>query len=121
PVVLDLRLAAAVLPDVGRLHEDVPGADRDDRLVEVRPRQRPALRQLHGALRLRADGRARGEQVAEAERARARRASLSWTSRLSCANTRRRPTASASWRPTRAPSGLRTSASASWRRRPGRG
>ena len=76
PVVLDLRLAAAVLPDVRRLHEDVQGADRDDGLVEVRTRQRPALRQLHGALRLRADGRARREQVAEAERARARRASL---------------------------------------------
>ena len=76
PVVLDLRLAAAVLPHVRRLHEDVQGADRDDGLVEVRTRQRPALRQLHGALRLRADGRARREQVAEAERARARRASL---------------------------------------------
>ena len=77
PVVLDLRLAAAVLPDGGRLHADVQGTDRHDRLVEVRPRQRPALRQLHGALRLRADRRARRKPLAEAERARTRRPSLS--------------------------------------------
>ena len=38
PELLDLRLAAAVLPDERRLREDVQGADRGDRLVEVRPR-----------------------------------------------------------------------------------
>src|SRR6266542_3717890 len=53
--LLDLRLAEALLPDVGRLREDLQGAGRGDRLVQVRPRQRPALRQLHGALRLRAE------------------------------------------------------------------
>ena len=77
PVVLGLRLAAAVLPDGGRLHADVQGTDRHDGLVEVRPRQRPALRQLHGALRLRADRGARRKPLAEAERARTRRPSLS--------------------------------------------
>ena len=60
PELLALRLAAALLPDGRRLHGDVQGADRDHGLVEVRPRQRPALRQLHGPLRLRADRRARG-------------------------------------------------------------
>ena len=70
--LLDLRLAAALLPDVGRLHGDVQGADGDDRLVEVRPRQRPALRQLHGPLRLRADGRARLDELAAAVAARVR-------------------------------------------------
>ena len=54
PELLAARLAAAVLPDVRRLREDLQGAHRADRLVEVRPRQGPALRQLHGALRLRA-------------------------------------------------------------------
>ena len=56
PQLLALRLAAAVLPDGGRVHGDLPRADRDDGLVEVRARERSALRQLHGALRLRADG-----------------------------------------------------------------
>src|SRR6266542_2579252 len=37
------------------LNEDLQRAGRGDRLVQVRPRQRPALRQLHGALRLRAE------------------------------------------------------------------
>ena len=38
---------------------DLQGADRDDRLEQVRARPRPALRQLHGPLRLRADRGAR--------------------------------------------------------------
>lgn len=46
-----------LLPDERRLRPDVPGADREDRLGQVRPRQGPALRQLHGALRLRAHRR----------------------------------------------------------------
>lgn len=46
-----------LLPDERRLRPDVPGADRGDRLGQVRPRQGPALRQLHGALRLRAHRR----------------------------------------------------------------
>lgn len=46
-----------LLPDGGRLCADVPGADREDRLGQVRPRQGRPLRQLHGALRLRADRR----------------------------------------------------------------
>ncbi len=52
------RLAAPLLPDERRLRPDVPGADRGHRLGQVRPRQGPALRQLHGALRLRAHRRA---------------------------------------------------------------
>ena len=39
PELLAVRLAAALLPDGGRLREDLQGAARDDRLVEVRPRQ----------------------------------------------------------------------------------
>src|SRR6185312_2192871 len=54
PVLLAARLAAAVLPDVGRIRADVQGADRDHRLGCLRPRQGPAMRELHGALRLRA-------------------------------------------------------------------
>ena len=76
PELLALRLAAALLPDGGRLHRDVQGADRDDRLVEVRPRQRPALRQLHGALRLRADGRAGDHALGPADPALGRLAEL---------------------------------------------
>ncbi len=71
PELLDLRLAAALLPHGRRLHRDLPRADRDDRLVAVRPGQRRPLRQLHGPLRLRADSRpplaqlgARGVSVA---------------------------------------------------------
>ena len=43
----------------------VQGADRDDRVGEVRPGQGPALRQLHGPLRLRALGRHRHDVVPE--------------------------------------------------------
>ncbi len=52
-----LRLAAPLLPDERRVRPDVPGADRGHRLGQVRSRQGPALRQLHGALRLRAHRR----------------------------------------------------------------
>ncbi len=76
PVVLDLRLAAALLPDVGRLRDDVQGAARDHRLVEVRARQRSALRQLHGPLRLRADRRAGLDGLAARVAARLRIARL---------------------------------------------
>jgi len=48
----------AVLPDVGRVRQDVRRADRDHRLGRLRARQGPPVRQLHGALRLRAVGRA---------------------------------------------------------------
>ncbi|CAG7653003.1 hypothetical protein SBRY_60025 [Actinacidiphila bryophytorum] len=57
PQLLALRLAAPLLPDGGRLRADVPRADREDRLGQVRPRQGRPLRQLHGALRLRAHRR----------------------------------------------------------------
>src|SRR5262249_61922186 len=73
PELLDLRLAAPVLPDERRVHGDVPGADRDDGLGGLRPRPRPAVRELHGALRLRADGRARDQHLAEGVAARVRR------------------------------------------------
>jgi hopanoid biosynthesis associated radical SAM protein HpnH len=52
------RLAAAVLPDGRRLRQDLQGADRYHRLGEVRARPGPAVRELHGALRLRAVRRA---------------------------------------------------------------
>ena len=41
-----------VLPHVRRLRRVVSRAARDDRVGEVRPRTRRALRELHGALRL---------------------------------------------------------------------
>ena len=62
PVLLAVRLAAALLPDGRRLRQDLQGAARDDRLEKLRPGQGPALRQLHGALRLRADRRDRHHQ-----------------------------------------------------------
>ena len=55
---------------------DLQGADRDDRLVEVRARQRPTLRQLHGALRVRADRRPRLHEVGPAGLAVGRRRAL---------------------------------------------
>ena len=57
PSLLAVRLAASLLPDVRRVRDDLQGADRDHRLVEVRARQRPSVCQLHGTLRLRADAR----------------------------------------------------------------
>ena len=65
PQLLPLRLAAPLLPHERRVRPDVPGAHRGDRLGQVRPRQGPALRQLHGALRLRADRRPRHHGLAE--------------------------------------------------------
>ncbi len=65
PQLLALRLAAPLLSDERRLRVHVPGAHRGDRLGEVRPRQGPAVRQLHGALRLRADRRAGHHGVAQ--------------------------------------------------------
>ena len=44
--------------------QDLQGADRDDGLGRLRPRQGPALRELHGALRVRAVGGARHHGVA---------------------------------------------------------
>ena len=65
--------------------EDLQGADRDHRLGEVRPRQGPALRQLHGALRLRAVGRAGHDGLAQGDDpGRARHLTLSLTSSLRC-------------------------------------
>ncbi len=60
-----LRLAAPLLPDERRVRADVPRTHREDRLGQVRPRQGPALRQLHGALRLRADRRPRHHGLPE--------------------------------------------------------
>ena len=54
PVLLAARLAEALLPDVRRVREDLQGTDRDHGLGLLRPGQGPAVRQLHGALRLRA-------------------------------------------------------------------
>jgi len=56
PFLLTARLAEAVLPDGRRVRENVQGADRDHRLGLLRPGQGPALRELHGALRVRAVG-----------------------------------------------------------------
>ena len=74
PELLDLRLAAALLPDGGRVHRDLQGADRDDRLGPVRARQGRPLCQLHGPLRLRADGGAALDELAARVAARRRRA-----------------------------------------------
>ena len=54
PVLFAARLAEALLPDVRRLRQDVQGAARDHGLGLLRPGQGPALRELHGALRIRA-------------------------------------------------------------------
>ena len=66
-----LGLAAAVLPARRRLRQDLQGAHRDHRLGRVRPRQGPALRQLHGALRLRADRGGRDDGLAAGDDPRA--------------------------------------------------
>lgn len=65
-----------LLPDERRLCADVPGVDRGDRLGQVRPRQGPALRQLHGALRLRAHRGPRHHGVPEGVPARPARDGL---------------------------------------------
>ena len=77
PVVLAAGLAAAVLPARRRVRADVPGAHRDHRLGRVRPGQGPAVRQLHGALRVRADGGAGHDGLAARDDPRRRRAQLS--------------------------------------------
>ncbi len=59
PQLLPVRLAAPLLPDERRVRADLPGTHRGHRLGQVRPRQGPALRQLHGSLRLRAHRRPR--------------------------------------------------------------
>ena len=57
-------LERPVLPDHRRALQDVRRPDDEDAVGELRPRQRPALRALHGALRLRAVGRAGGQREA---------------------------------------------------------
>src|SRR5215472_8241944 len=64
PLLFAARLAAALLPDVRRLHQDLRRADRDDGLGGLRAGQGPALRELHGALRVRAVGGARDHGIA---------------------------------------------------------
>src|SRR5689334_22270165 len=64
PLLFASWLAAALLPDVRRLHQDLRRADRDDGLGGLRTGQGPALRELHGALRLRAVGGARDHGIA---------------------------------------------------------
>ena len=55
--VQHVRLAAALLPAVGRrLCADLQVPHRGHRVGKVRRRQEPALRQLHGALRIRGHG-----------------------------------------------------------------
>ena len=73
PELLAVRLAASLLPHVRRLRGDLRGADRDDRLEQLRARTRPALRELHGALRLRADCRAADDALAAPVTPRSRR------------------------------------------------
>ena len=50
-----LRLAEALLPARRRLRQDLQGADGDHRLGRLRHRPLREVRELHGALRLRAD------------------------------------------------------------------
>ena len=62
-----LRLAEAVLSARRRLRQNLQGIDGDDRLGHLRHRQVREVRQLHGALRLRADrGAGRDQQSARA-------------------------------------------------------
>ncbi len=70
PVVFAQGLAASLLPDGRQLYQDLPRADRGHRLGQVRSRQGPALRELHGALRIRAVGRAGHDGLAEGVAAR---------------------------------------------------
>ena len=70
PLVLAVRLAAALLPDGRWLRQHLQGAARDHRLGQVRPWTRRAVRQLHGALRVRAHRRAGVDQVGQAVAAR---------------------------------------------------
>jgi len=63
-------LAAPLLPDGRRLRRHLEGTDRGDRLGQVRPRQGPALRQLHGPLRLRAHRGPRHDGLPQGEPAR---------------------------------------------------
>ena len=64
PLLLAARLAEALLPDDRRVREDVQGAGRDHRLGLLRAGQGPPVRQLHGALRLRALGGAGHDELA---------------------------------------------------------
>lgn len=87
PVLFGVRLAAALLPHGRRVRPDLPGAGRGDRLGRLRPGTRPALRQLHGALRLRADGGLRHPRLAARVPARAARhigAGRSWMRKTGC-------------------------------------
>src|SRR3546814_5439137 len=54
-----VRLAAALLPAERGLRAEFQGADGRDGLGQLRHRQLREVRQLHGALRLRGDGRRR--------------------------------------------------------------
>ena len=63
-----LRLAEALLSARRRLRQDLQGADGDHRLGYLRHRQVREVRQLHGALRLRADrGERRADQSAQGD------------------------------------------------------
>src|SRR5581483_8669043 len=73
PVVLVARLAEALLPARRRVRRDVAGIPRHDGVREVRTRQEPALRELYGALRIRAERGARDDGFAEGVAARRRR------------------------------------------------
>ena len=68
PVVLGAGLAAAVLPDERRYVRSYRGPAGDHRVVAVRSRQGPTLRELHGPLRLRAHRGDRHHEVARASR-----------------------------------------------------
>ena len=70
--LLAVRMATAVLPDGRRLREHLPGAAGDHGLGRLRPRTRPALRELHGPLRVRAHRRAGDDSLPEGVRAGAR-------------------------------------------------
>ena len=66
PTFSHLRLAEALLPAAGRLRRHLPGADGDRRVGELRHRERQsAVRELHGALRLRGLGGGLHLQLAE--------------------------------------------------------
>ena len=95
-----VRLAEALLPARRRLRQDLQGADGDHRLGRLRHRPLREMRELHGALRLRADRRrSNAQQSAQALKvahARARAPKARWRRKSRSRTSGRRNTCSPS-------------------------
>ena len=87
-------LAEALLPARRRLRRDLAGTPGDHGLGQVRPRQGPALRQLHGPLRLRAHRGPRHDGLPQGEPPRPRRLMTAGHQPEGC---HRSPVAAGSW------------------------